>query len=587
MNGHAEDLRRAGGATPSLRSDAWFRGDDEIALLHRVAFRASGLDVEGGGGRPVVGIADGTSALNPCSLPLRELTPAVAEGVTEAGGIPVVFPTMTLGEDLMKPSAMLYRNLLSMEVEETLRAYPLDGLVVMGNCDKTIPGALMGALSADRPTIVVAAGARSPAAFQGRRIGTGTDLWRLWDERRAGLLDDAEWRELETCLACGVGTCNTMGTASTMTILTETLGLMLPGASTVPAGDPRGRALAVASGREIVAAIRADRRPSQVLTAASFENAVRVLHAIAGSTNAIIHLAALAGRLGIPFSLDEFQRLGKNIPVLADVEPAGQYLIQDFDAAGGVPGLLGQMEDLLDLSAQTVLGRPLGEFVADQPATSAIRVRTRPLREGAAFAVLHGSLAPDGAVVKVAAATPDLLEHRGPAVVFSNYADMKARIDDPSLDVGPDSVLVLRECGPAGAPGMPEWGMVPIPAKLAKRGVRDMIRVTDGRMSGTGFGTVALHVAPEAAVGGPLGLVRDGDIIVMSVTGGRLDLQISEDELARRRREWRSPSSPHLRGWPALYQSQVMQAPEGCDFQILRGSSPSRRRFVEPVIGRS
>jgi len=580
---HGGPARPAAG----LRSDAWLRGNDETALLHRVAFRTAGLDVDGDTGRPVVGIAHAVSALNPCSLPLRELTTAVAEGVAAGGGIPVAFPTMTLGEDLMKPSAMLYRNLLAMEVEETLRAYPLDGIVVMGNCDKTIPGALMGALSADRPTIVVAAGARPPASFRGRRIGTGTDLWRLWDERRAGALDDDAWRELETCLACGAGTCNTMGTASTMAVLTEVLGLMLPGASTIPAGDPRGRVVAAASGEEIVKAIHADRRPSEVLTRASFENAIRILHAIAGSTNAVIHLAALAGRLGIPFSLDEVQRLGGGVPVLADIEPAGQYLIQDFDAAGGVPRLLGELADLLDLSAATVTGRPLGTLVAGEGTSPAIRARGGPVREGGAFAVLRGSLAPDGAIIKTAAATPDLLEHRGPAVVFSDYADMQARLDDPSLEVEPSSVLVLRGCGPVGAPGMPEWGMVPIPAKLARRGVRDMVRVTDGRMSGTGFGTVVLHVSPEAAVGGPLALVRDGDIVAVSVSRGRIDLEVDDDEIARRRREWAPPPSAHLRGWPALYQSQVMQASEGCDFRILRGSSPARRRFVEPVIGRS
>lgn len=571
-----------------LRSSSWFSGENETTLLHRVAFRTSGLDLSNGCDRPVIGIAQSVSGLNPCSLPLTDLAKAAAEGVRSAGGTPVLFPTMTLGEDLMKPSAMLYRNLLSIEVEETIRAYPLDGVIIMGSCDKTIPGALMGAVSADLPTIVVVGGPRTPALFRGKQIGTGTALWRLWDERRAGNLDDDEWVELEQCLSCGTGTCNTMGTASTMAILVEALGLAVPGSSTIPAGDVRGAARAVEAGEHIVSAVRSERRPSRILTVASLTNAVRVLHAIAGSTNAIIHLTALAGRLGLSFSLDDFHRLGTDVPVLADIEPTGKYLLQEFDTAGGVPALMREIATHLDLSASTVMGRTISDIVSNVARTGdAIRSVDQPLRAGGAFAIVRGTLAPDGAVVKTSAASDHLLEHRGPAVVFSSYSEMLARVDDPALDVDEDSVLILRGCGPVGAPGMPEWGMVPIPEKLARKGVRDMVRVTDARMSGTGFGTVFLHVAPEAAIGGPLALVQNGDIVRVSVASRTLDLEVGDAEMAERRARWTPPESPHLRGWPSLYRSEVTQANEGCDLRFLQAPTAAMRRFVEPEIGRS
>jgi dihydroxyacid dehydratase/phosphogluconate dehydratase len=446
----------------------------------------------------------------------------------------------------------------------------------------------MGAASADIPAVLVTGGARAPAAFRGRRIGSGTDLWRLWDERRAGALDDAAWQELERCLGRGLGACNTMGTASTMAVLGEALGLMVPGSATIPAGDPRGAAAAAEAGRRAVAAVREGARPSQILTPAAFRNAIRVLHAIGGSTNAVIHLAALAGRVGVAFSLDEFQRLGSGVPVLADVEPSGAALMQDFDAGGGVPALLRELSGLLDTAAGTVAGPTVGEIIAAAPAaTGAIRPLARPLRTGGAFAVVRGSLAPDGAVIKTSAATPELLRHRGPAVVFRDYADMRRRVEDPDLEVTPDSVLVLAGCGPVGGPGMPEWGMIPIPARLAAAGVRDMVRITDARMSGTSFGTVFLHVAPEAAIGGPLALVRDGDMIDVDVAAGVLNLDVPAGELACRRTAWSAPASPHLRGWPALYREHVTQAPEGCDLDFLMAPTAAHRRFVEPVIGRS
>jgi dihydroxy-acid dehydratase len=572
-----------------LRSREWLAGDDEVAVLHRVALASAGVPVGRNAERPVIGIANSASELNPCNLPLADLVGPVRAGIEAAGGVGVEFPVISLGEDLMKPSAMLYRNLLAIEIEEMVRANPLDGLVILANCDKSVPGALMGAISANIPAILVTGGARSVVSFRGARIGTGTALWRLWDERRAGRLDDAGWNELERCLSCGRGACNTMGTASTMAVLSEVLGLMVPGSSSVPAGDPRSAACARRAGELAVAAVTGTgRRPQDILTPAAFANAVVALHAVGGSTNAVIHLAALAGRAGVPFPLDDIARIGAGVPVLADVQPSGSALMPDFDAAGGVPSLLREISGLLDLSAGTVAGMSIGEIAATAaPASGAIRPASSPLRENGAFGVVRGSLAPDGAVIKTSAASERLLRHRGPAVVFRGYDDMLARIDDPGLAVTPDSVLVLAGCGPVGVPGMPEWGMVPIPARLVRAGVTDMVRVTDARMSGTSFGTVLLHVAPEAAVGGPLGLVADGDLISVDVPAGALDLEVSPDELASRRAEVTPPPRAHLRGWPALYAQHVMQAPDGCDLDFLRAPTAAHLKFIEPVVGRS
>jgi dihydroxy-acid dehydratase len=575
-------------ARPALRSDAWLRGDDEVALAHRVAFAAAGLDTSADGGCPVIGIANSASELNPCNLPLRDLAGAVRRGIRAAGGIPAEFGSIPLGEDLMKPSAMLYRNLLAIEIEEIIRSYPLDGIVLLAGCDKTVPGAIMGAVSADLPMVLVTSGPREPATFRGRRIGTGSDLWRLWDERRTGRLDDAGWRELERCLGCATGTCNTMGTASSMAILAETLGLMIPGSATIPAGDPRGAAAAAAAGQCAVRAVLAGRRPSGILTPAAFRNAIRMLHAIGGSTNAVIHLAAIAGRAGVPLPLDEFGRLGAGVPVLADVEPSGTGLLPDLDAAGGVPALLRELGGLLETGEAGVAGRSVADVAsAAPPAAGVIRGANRPLGKNGSLAVVRGSLAPGGAVVKTSAATPALLRHRGPALVFHGYDEMRRRVADPALPVTPDTVLVLAGCGPVGGPGMPEWGMIPVPAKLAASGVTDMVRVTDARMSGTSFGTVFLHAAPEAAVGGPLGLVRDGDPVAVDVAAGSITLDVPDAELARRRAGWSPPPSAHLRGWPALYRDHVLQAPDGCDLDFLRAPTEEHRRFVEPVVGRS
>jgi dihydroxy-acid dehydratase len=571
-----------------LRSQAWVAGDSEVALEHRVALASAGLAVSRAGDQPVIGIANSLSDLNPCNLPLRDLAVEVKAGIEEAGGIGAEFGTMSLGEDLMKPSAMLYRNLLAIEVEEMVRANPLDGLVVLANCDKSVPGALMGAISANVPTVLVTGGSRPVAQFRGQPVGTGTALWRMWDERRSGRLDDADWSAFEQCLSCGRGACNTMGTASTMAVLAEVLGLMVPGAASIPAGEERGRQAARAAGRLAVGAVRQDLRPQSILTADSFANAIVALHAIGGSTNAVIHLAAMAGRVGVPFPLAEIGRLGTTVPVLADVEPSGTGLMPDFDKAGGVPTLLRELVGHLKTGAVTVGGQSIGDILERAaPASGAIRPASAPLREGGAFRVVSGSLAPDGAVIKTSAATPELLQHRGQAIVFTGYDDMLARIDDPALPITPDTVLVLTGCGPVGVPGMPEWGMIPIPARLVRAGVTDMVRITDSRMSGTSFGTVVLHAAPEGAIGGPLGLVRDGDVIVLDVPAGTIDLDVSPAELARRRAEWAPAPSRHLRGWPAMYSRHVLQAPEGCDLDFLRAPTPAHRAFVEPTVGRS
>jgi dihydroxy-acid dehydratase len=572
----------------ALRSSTWLAGDDEVAMAHRVALASAGIGVSAAADRPVVGVANSASELNPCNLPLRDLAGQVREGVEAAGGLAVEFPVISLGEDLMKPTAMLYRNLLAIEIEEMIRANPLDGLVILANCDKSVPGALMGAISANVPTVLVTGGARPVASFRGSAIGTGTGLWRLWDERRSGRLDDDAWHELERCLNCGLGACNTMGTASTMAVLSEVLGLMVSGSSTIPAGDPRAAAAARQAGRLAVGAVRSGLRPRAILTPGAFANAIVALHAIGGSTNAVIHLAAMAGRAGVPFPLDDIARRGTAVPVLADIQPSGSGLMPDFDAGGGVPALLRELSGLLDTGAVTVGGRTVGEVAAAAvPASGAIRRAGSPLRAGGAFGVVRGSLAPDGAVIKTSAATSGLLRHLGPAVVFRGYQDMLARVDDPDLPVTADSVLVLSGCGPVGGLGMPEWGMIPIPAKLVRAGVTDMVRVTDARMSGTSFGTVLLHVAPEAAIGGPLGLVQDGDPIFVDVQAGSLDLHVPRTELDRRRAALPPPAHTHLRGWPALHARHVLQAPDGCDLDFLRAPGPEYLTFIEPVVGRS
>jgi dihydroxy-acid dehydratase len=459
--------------------------------------------------------------------------------------------------------------------------------VLLANCDKSVPGAVMGAVSADVPTLVLTAGPRPPATFQGHRIGTGTDLWRAWDARRRGDLDAEAWAELERCLSCGLGACNTMGTASSMAVVVEALGLCLPGSASIPADHADRPDAAQRTGERIVQMTMDGVGPGEVLTEAAFDNAVRLLSAVGGSTNVILHLLAIAGRVGVALDLDRIGRVAAEVPVLANVEPSGALLMQDFHAAGGVPAVVHELGELMDQSALTGSGRSWA-LEATVPSTGAgIAPVDAPLVQGGSFAVVRGSLAPNGAVLKTSAASGHLLSHTGPAVVFRSYAEMRQRIDDPDLPVTAESVLVLAGAGPVGVPGMPEWGMIPVPAKLARAGVHDMVRVTDARMSGTSFGTCVLHVAPEAAVGGPLGFICDGDMVTLDVAAGRLDLEVDAGELSRRAAAHAAPVSAHLRGWPALYQQHVTQADQGCDLDFLQGETAAARRFVSPVVGRS
>lgn len=571
-----------------LRSDEWFSGDDEVALSHRVVMAAIGQEIDADNKKPIIGIADSSSELNPCNLPLRNFIPEIKRGIIEAGGIPVVFPVMSLGEDLMKPSAMLYRNMLSMEVEEYLRSNPLDGVVLLANCDKSVPGALMGAISTDLPTIMFTAGARPIAQFKGKRIGTGTDLWRTWSDYRAKKISEKEWKEFESCLNCGLGACNTMGTASSVALMVEALGMSLPGTSVIPENDPARSVAAFDSGKVIVEMVNENRTPSSIMTAGAFRNAMRTLHACGGSTNAIIHLLALSGRIFGGLTIDHINELGEGISVLADVEPSGAQMIQDFNNAGGLPALIGEISEFFELEEKTLTGKSWRELIVGASSkNSSIRDAKNPTYPKAAFAIVKGSLAPSGAVIKVSAASDDLLTHTGPAVVFHGYQDMRTRIDDPNLNITKDSVLILKDCGPVGVPGMPEWGMIPVPKRLLEEGVLDMVRISDARMSGTSFGTCVLHVAPESAVGGPLGLVVDGDLIELNVKAGTLNLLISQAEMAQRKATWQAPISEHLRGWPALYQSHVMQADLGCDLDFLRPKNQAQMRFIPPVVGRS
>jgi len=556
-------------------------------MSHRVALRVP----QGGAGRPVIGIADTSSDLNPCNAQFSALIEPLKEAIIAAGGHPVRFPAMSLGEDLMKPSAMLYRNLMAMELEEQVRAHPLDGIVFLANCDKTTPASLMAAASTGIPSILLMGGARAAPAFRGVPLGTGTGLWRALEDRRAGELSDEQWIELEETLRCaGGGSCNTMGTASTMSLITEALGMTLPGISGMQAGSREHVEAAAATGRRIMELVESDIRPGSVMTQSAIDNAAVVLAAVGGSTNAVVHLAAIAGRLGLDAGLDRLDRLWRDVPLLADVEPSGARLIQDFRAAGGLPTLLRALAAAGLVREEVVLGdgRPLTAATAVAPAPGdTIRAVTDALAPAPTLAIVRGTLAPDGAVIKVAAATPSLLEHTGRAIVFSDYDDMRRRLDDPHLHAEPGDVIVVRGVGPVGVPGMPEWGMAPIPRALVERGVRDMVRISDGRMSGTSYGTVVLHVAPEAAVGGPLALVEDGDLIRLSIATRALDLLVDEAELAFRKRRWRPPRTAHVRGWPRLYQQHVLQAPRGCDLDFLVADDSAGRRFIEPVVGRS
>ncbi|MGH3069366.1 MAG: IlvD/Edd family dehydratase [Streptosporangiaceae bacterium] len=558
------------------RSDQWYGGNDRDSYIHR-AWMRRGLPRSAFTGRPQIAIANTASDLTPCNKHLNEVSASVQAGIWEAGGIPLDMPVMSLGETLVKPTAMLWRNLAAMAAEEMIRANPVDGVVLLGGCDKTIPALLMAAASVDLPAVVVPGGPMLTGHFRGVPLGCGTDVWRLSEEVRAGTLSEQDFLASESAMIRSKGHCNTMGTASTMACMAEALGMTLPGVAGTPAPDSRLLEAAHASGRLAVELVSAGRTPSQILSPGSFRNAIVALAAIGGSTNAVVHLLAIAGRAGVPLSLDDFDTLGADVPLLVNLAPAGRYLMDDLYRAGGLPAVLREVSDLLDAGALTVSGRPLAAHLGEARIwdETVIRPRSAPLQEKAGIAVLRGTLAPGGAVIKPAAATKDLLVHRGPAVVFDSIEDLRARLDDPGLDVNEDSVLVLRGCGPRGYPGMPEVGNMPIPAKLLARGVRDMVRVSDARMSGTAYGTVVLHAVPEGAAGGPLALVRDGDPVVLDVPGRRLDLDVPPGELARREPAPAMTAAlpgPH-RGWQRLYIDHVMQADRGADLDFLVGSS--------------
>ncbi|NUQ88157.1 MAG: dihydroxy-acid dehydratase [Glycomyces artemisiae] len=562
----------------TLRSAQWYEGQDRNAYIHR-AWMRRGVPDDAFTGRPQIAIANTASDLTPCNAHLNEVAASVRNGVYEAGGIPLDLPVVSLGETQVRPTAMLWRNMAAMATEEMLRANPIDGVVLLGGCDKTIPSLLMAAASVDLPAVVVPGGPMLTGTFRGTPLGCGTDVWRLSEEVRGGTLSQDEFTRSESSMIRSRGHCNTMGTASTMALVAEALGTVVPGTAGTPAPDSRLLEAAHRTGRLAVDMVGADRRPGSFLTKASFHNAIVALAAVGGSTNAVVHLLAIAGRLGVDLSLDDFDRIGSRVPVLVDLQPAGRYLMEDFHRAGGLLAVLREVRDLLDPDALTVTGSPLVDFLDDAPIwdEEVIRPRAQPLVAEGGIAVLRGNLAPDGALVKPAAASPHLLRHRGRAVVFDSIEDFHARIDDPDLDVDADSVLVLRGCGPKGYPGMPEVSNMPLPKKLLEQGVRDMVRVCDGRMSGTAYGTVVLHVAPEAAAGGPLALVRTGDVIALDVEARRVDVEVPADELARRTPDKATVTgfaSPR-RGWERLYVDHVLQADTGADLDFLVGSSGS------------
>jgi dihydroxy-acid dehydratase len=558
-----------------LRSHRWYGASDLRAFGHRSRTAQMGYSRADYLGKPVIAILNTWSDINPCHTHFRQRAEEVKRGVWQAGGFPVEMPALTLSEPFQKPTTMLYRNLLAMETEELLRSYPADGAVLMGGCDKTTPALLMGAISMNLPAIFLPAGPMLRGDWRGQALGSGSDVWKYWAEKRAGNLSEKSWEEIENGIARSPGHCMTMGTASTMTSATEALGMTLPGAASIPAADSRHARMASETGRRAVTMVWDDVKPRDILTADSFDNAITAVLALGGSTNALVHLIAMARRAGIPLNVDRFDELARRTPLLANVRPAGEFLMEDFYYAGGLRALMSRIRDLLALDARTIEGATLGDAIAGAEVFNeqVILPRERPIVASGSLAVLHGNLAPDGAVIKPAAAEARLLQHRGPAIVFANYNDMAARIDDPALAVSADSVLVLQHAGPLGAPGMPEWGQLPIPKKLLEQGVRDMLRISDARMSGTSYGACVLHVAPESYAGGPLALVRDGDMIVLDVAARQLHLDVDESELARRRAAWRKPEPHFARGFGALYQNHITQANDGCDFDFLEGTA--------------
>ncbi|KQW19125.1 dihydroxy-acid dehydratase [Afipia sp. Root123D2] len=569
----------------SLRSARWFAPDDLRSFGHRSRAMQMGYAPEEWKGRPVIAILNTWSDAQPCHMHFKSRVDDVKRGVLMAGGFPMELPALSLSESFLKPTTMLYRNLLAMDVEELLRGHPVDGVVLMGGCDKTTPALLLGATSMGLPAIYLPAGPMLRGNWQGKVLGSGSDAWKYWDERRAGKITEADWVNVEAGIARSYGTCMTMGTASTMTAIAEAIGMTLPGASSIPAADAGHIRMSAESGRRIVDMVWEDLTPQKIQTRAAFENAITVAMAMGCSTNAIIHVIAQARRAGQDIGLDDFEKASRKVPVIANVRPSGdKYLMEDFFYAGGLPGLMMRIKDHLHLDAMTVTGKTLGENIASAGVYNDDVIRTvdNPIYAEGALAVLRGNLAPDGCVIKPSACEPRFLKHTGPALVFDDYPSMKKAIDDPDLDVTADHVLILRNAGPQGGPGMPEWGMLPIPTKLVKQGVRDMVRLSDARMSGTSYGACILHVSPESYIGGPLALVRTGDMISLDVAARTINLDVPEAELAKRRSEWKAPEPRYERGYGWMFTRHIRQANEGCDFDFLETDFGAP--VSEPVI---
>ncbi len=565
-----------------LRSHRWLGVHDLRSFTHRSRLRQGGFEARDWAGKPVIGIINTWSDINFCHTHLRARAEDVKRGVLQAGGFPVELPALSLAEPFVKPSTMLYRNLLAMETEELLRSHPIDGAVLLGGCDKTTPGLLMGAISMGVPAIYAPAGPQLRGNWHGQVLGSGSDAWKYWDEKRAGRISEAQWDEIEGGISRSFGTCMVMGTAATMMAIAEALGMTLPGASSIPAADSAHPRMCAASGRRIVDMVWQDLTPQKILTPAAFDNAIRVHMAMGGSTNAIIHVVAMARRAGLPMDMQRFDDISREIPVLANVRPSGELLMEDFYYAGGLRALMGELKHKLDLSCLTVTGATVGDNIdgAEVYLLHVIRPFNNPVSSAEAIAVLTGNLAPRGCVMKPSAAEPRLLRHRGKAIAFDDYNHMAREVERDDLDVTPDHILVLKNGGPKGAPGMPEWGMLPIPKKLLKAGVKDMLRISDARMSGTSYGACILHVAPESFVGGPLAFVQTGDEIEVDVPARRIHLRVGDEELARRRAAWRQPQARYPRGYGALYSQHIGQADEGCDFDFLAPLGP----ILEPEI---
>jgi dihydroxy-acid dehydratase len=565
-----------------LRSHRWYGAQDLRSFGHRSRTLQMGFAHEDYKGKPVIAIINTWSDINNCHSHFRQRAEEIKRGVWQAGGYPLEMPAIALAEVFQKPTTMMYRNFLAMETEELLRSYPVDGCVLMGGCDKTTPGLLMGAISMNLPAIFMPAGPMLRGNWQGKTLGSGSDVWKYWDELRAGNITERDWREIENGISRSPGTCMTMGTASTMTSVAEVLGFCLPNSATIPAVDSNHSRMADYSGRRIVDMVWEDLKPRDILTEKSFDNAIRVLMALGGSTNGLIHVIAMAGRAGIDIPLERFEEIGQKTPYLVNMRPSGKYLMEDFYYAGGLAAMLEGMRKLLDVNELTCTGKTLGENIAGSKIyiDDVIRTPENPIQPEGGLIVLRGNLAPDGAVIKSTAADPKLLQHAGRAMVFDDYNDMAARIDSADLDVDADSVLILRNAGPLGGPGMPEWGMLPIPKKLLKQGVRDMVRISDARMSGTSYGTCVLHVSPESWIGGPLALVKTGDIVELDVPGRKLNLKVSDEELEKRRAAWKPKARKYERGYGVIFSQHVSQADKGCDFDFLEGTAP----IPEPEI---